>query len=161
MSAMATADITRRQLRFESLDDILRDAERLAARPHRTAGNWSYGQILRHLAKGADACFDGFGPTFVPWWARWFVAPVVKKRFLRETMRAGIKVPEKVTTLLPEADVSVAAGLQHLRQALARFQSETPDKPHPFLGRLRNKDEYVALMLRHSELHLSFVHPAG
>lgn len=155
---MATAEKIRRTLRYESLDDIVREAEELAGRAHRTTGNWTYGQILRHLAKGADACFDGFGDFRVPWWARWFIAPLVKKRFLRETMRAGIKVPENVSTLMPEAGVSVEEGLRHLRQALARFQTETPTRPHPFLGRLKNKDEYVALILRHSELHMSFVH---
>jgi hypothetical protein len=75
-------------------------------------------------------------------------------------MRAGINVPLKETTLLPDASITVEAALEHLRKAVARFDSEVPNKPHPFLGRLRNKDEYLALMLRHSELHLSFVHPA-
>ena len=158
---MAAIEVARRKLRFESLDDILREAEQMAARPHRTTGKWTYGQILRHLAKGCDACFDGFGdPTFVPWWARWFIAPLMKKRFLSETMRAGIKVPPNVTTLMPEVEVSVDEALMHLRKALDRFTSEEPSQPHPFLGRLRNKDEYVALVLRHSELHLSFVHRA-
>jgi len=156
---MATAEIARRKLRFESLDELLHEAEQMAGRPHRTTGKWTYGQILSHLAKGCDACFDGFGGFRVPWWARWLIAPLVKRRFLTKAMRAGIRVPLQETTLMPEPDVSVEQALVHLRQALARFKSEAPSKPHPFLGRLRNKEEYVALMLRHSELHLSFVHP--
>jgi hypothetical protein len=157
---MATAQIARRRLRFESLEDLLREAEQMAARPHRTTGKWTYGQILQHLAKGGDACFDGFGGFRAPWWARWFIAPVMKKRFLTQTMRAGINVPLSETTLMPAASISIEEALAHLRKAVARFESDVPNKPHPFLGRLRDRDEYVALMLRHSELHMGFVHPA-
>ena len=156
---MVTPYLERRKLTFYSLDDILRDAEQLAAAEHRTTGQWTYGQILHHMAKGADACFDGFGPTFVPWWARWFIAPLAKKRFLTTTMRAGIKVPPEVSQLTPDPQISVEAALAELRRALGRFERETPTMPHPFLGRLRNKQEYIQLQLRHSELHLSFVHP--
>jgi hypothetical protein len=157
---MATAEVSRRKLRFDSLQEMLRDAERLAERPHLTTGNWTYGQILSHLAKGADACFDGFGDFRAPWWARWFIAPLVKKRFISGTMRAGIQVPLSKTTLMPETDITVEEGLAHLRRAVARFDAEMPVQPHPFIGRLRSKDEYMALMLRHGELHLSFAHPA-
>ena len=157
---MAIARIERRTLSFQSLDDILRDAEQLAVSPQRTTGQWTCGQILHHLAKGADACFDGFGDnSFVPWWARWFIAPLMKKQFLNKTMRAGIKVPPEVTSLTPDPHISVAAALAELRRALGRFETETPTMPHPFLGRLKNKQEYIQLQLRHSELHLSFVHP--
>jgi hypothetical protein len=96
---MATTRVERRILTFRSLDDVLRDAEQLAARDHRTTGNWTYGQILHHLAKGADACFDGFGATFVPWWARWFIAPLVKKQFLMMRLVDGIFVNEFLTVL--------------------------------------------------------------
>jgi hypothetical protein len=160
VARMATAEIPRRKLRFDSLQGVLHDAEQLAARPHRTTGNWTYGQILSHLAKGADACFDGFGDFLAPWWARWFIAPLVKKRFITGTMRAGIQVPLSKTTLMPEPGITVEEGLAHLRRAMARFDAQTPGQPHPFIGRLRSREEYVALMLRHCELHLSFVHPA-
>jgi hypothetical protein len=46
-----------------------------------------------------------------------------------------------------------------LRKAIERFKTETPTAPHPFLGRMKNKEEYILLQLRHSELHMSFVHP--
>jgi len=137
---MTKVEAERRKLRFNSLADILDDAEQLAARKHRTTGSWTSAQILKHLALGADACFDGFGEFQAPWWARWFIAPLVKQRFLRETMRSGIKVPENVTTLMPPPGVTLDEGLSHLRQALRRFESESPTAPHPFLGRLKNKE---------------------
>jgi len=157
---MATTQTERRTLRFGLLEEVICDAEQLAERPHRTTGKWTYGQILSHLAKGADACFDGFGNFLAPWWARWFIAPLVKRRFINGPMRAGIQVPLSKTTLMPEPDISVDDGLAHLRRAMARFDAEMPGQPHPFIGKLRSRDEYVALMLRHCELHMSFVHPA-
>jgi len=156
---MATAQPDRRKIRYQSLADVLHDAERLATGQHRTTGNWSYGQILKHLAMSADACFDGFGDINVPWWARWFIAPLVKKQFLLQTMRAGVKLPRNAIRLLPPDDASVEEGLVHFRRALARFDIEAPTAPHPFLGKLRNKEEYLLLQLRHCELHMSFVHP--
>jgi hypothetical protein len=148
----------RRTLHYATLDELLRDAEQLASNGHRTTGKWTYGQILEHLAMGSDCFFDGFG-FMAPWWARWFIAPLVRGQFLNKTMRAGFQLPKQAERLLPQGDVAVEPALDHLRRSLARFQAETPAAPHPFLGRLRSKDEYIALQLRHSELHMSYVHP--
>jgi len=56
----------RRTLRFESLDEILAEVERLAiAKEVRPLGNWSSGQVVQHLAMTLDNSIDGF-PSFVP-----------------------------------------------------------------------------------------------
>ena len=155
------ASSERRIIHFESLDDVLRDAAQLAAVRHRTTGNWTLGQICEHLALASDACFDGFGDIQVPWWARWFIAPFVKKKFLLIEMRAGIQLPKTATRLLPASEVSVNDGLAHLRRSFARFECEIPAAAHPFLGKLKGKHEYVLRQLRHGELHLSHVFPAA
>lgn len=51
--------IGRRSLHFASLDEILAEAERLAAGRHRQLGNWTLGQILMHLARAGEAYIDG------------------------------------------------------------------------------------------------------
>ncbi len=48
----------RRAVRYEPFDEILANAEHLAARPTQTLGNWSVGQIFCHLAKSADVLID-------------------------------------------------------------------------------------------------------
>ncbi len=54
-STINTKQVTgRRVVRYESFDEILADAERLAVVPTRTLGNWSIGQIFSHLAKSSD-----------------------------------------------------------------------------------------------------------
>ena len=61
-AAIETAKVKeRRQLRFDSLDDIAAEVERLAAcRSIRAVGNWSSGQVLQHLALTMNNSIDGF-----------------------------------------------------------------------------------------------------
>jgi hypothetical protein len=156
MSAVA-APVTRRTLRFETFDQYLAEAERCAAVPHRLAGRWSYGQILTHLAQAIDCFYDGFGFQ-APWFARALIAPLVKNRVLTKGMSPGFNLPKTAKALQPSADISVADGLTHLRTALDRLNRQDPSHPHPFFGRM-TPDEVRQLMLRHAELHLSFVVP--
>lgn len=41
----------RRKLRFETIDDLEEESERLATADFECLGNWSLGQILSHLAR--------------------------------------------------------------------------------------------------------------
>jgi hypothetical protein len=54
----------RRALRFETVDDVLRDAELLAEAARRgtlrATGNWTLGQALAHLATWINMPFDGY-----------------------------------------------------------------------------------------------------
>jgi hypothetical protein len=148
----------RRKLHYTSLDDLQSDAERLAKGEFRTVGQWSYPQILDHLARTMTASLDGFGFK-APWWARTFIAPLAKNSFLTKPMRAGFKLPKSATALAPSADVSLSAAMENLRKAMTRCTGETPQAEHPFLGKLASQ-EWNALYLRHAELHMSFVIPA-
>ena len=59
--AVNTAEVVgRRTLHFSDFSQLLADAEFVATHPCRTIGNWSVGQILDHLAVGANCPFDGF-----------------------------------------------------------------------------------------------------
>ena len=49
-----TANPERRVLTFQSLDEVIADAERLAAGKVRTTGSHTFGQILNHLALSQD-----------------------------------------------------------------------------------------------------------
>lgn len=153
----ATNPPPRRHIEFRELSDILADARGLAARPCVAVGNWTFAQNLEHVAAAIDMGFDGTDFK-APWWARVLVAPLVKNWVLTRPMRSGFRLPRRAAALLPDPQVTLEAALAHLESAVARFESETPTHPHPFLGRL-TKDEYVQLHLRHAALHLSFVVP--
>ena len=148
----------RRTLHFADFSELLAEAERLSNAPCRTLGNWTTGEILHHLALAANGAFDGFGGFKAPWIVRYGIIPFIKNRFFTKTMPAGFQLPKRATGILPQPEISPQEGLDRLKQALARFSSEIPQHEHPALGKLAFQ-EWVALTLRHAELHLSFIIP--
>lgn len=155
--AATTAAPARRVVRYQSLAELLADAEQLAANGHRTIGNWSLGQILDHISRPMVRAIDGFGFK-APWFARALIAPFIKNSLITKGMRPGFKLPKNAESLLPPSDISVTAGLENLRKAIHRFEREPGRQPHPFLGNLASQ-EWLNLMLRHAELHMGFVLP--
>lgn len=149
----------RRKLQFADFSQLLADARQMAHTPVRTLGNWSAGQILDHLAEAANCPFDGYGSLRAPWYLRYFVVPFIKNNVLTRPMSPGFNLPQKATELLPQSDITPQEAYVKLERALARFATEIPRYPHPLLGTLAFQ-EWVALTLRHSEMHLSFIVPA-
>lgn len=143
----------RRSVRYASLPELLSDVENLAASEIRTLGNWSYGQILKHLAMSIDSSIDGTG-FMLPAPARWLMSLLMKKRFLTQPIPAGFK---SVAQFIPDK-TSVAEGLASLRSALERQQREPNRALHPAFGKL-SQAEWDAFNLRHAEVHMSFVVP--
>src|SRR5450432_411177 len=86
----------RRTLRFTSLDEITRDAGKLAAAEHegrlRKLGNWTLGQSCGHLAAWINYGFDGT-PAKIPWILRFFARPT-RKIFVYRPMRPGGRLPK-------------------------------------------------------------------
>ena len=83
---------SRRTVDYSTLEELRLDAEALAAGPYTTVGNWTYGQILQHLAQAMHASIDGF-PFGAPWYMR-LAAPLVKNSVLTNqyVLRAMIKL---------------------------------------------------------------------
>lgn len=71
----------RRTVRYASLSELLSDAEQLSAMKTRTLGNWSFGQILKHIAMSLDSSIDGAGFA-LPVPARWLMSLLMKRKFL-------------------------------------------------------------------------------
>ena len=146
----------RRELHFNSLDEILADVERLNQGKVRALGNWSPGQILKHLATPMNWCLDG-APVKAPFYIRifgWFI----KNRFPTQPMSAGFTLPKAMAEFLVPAATSWEDGLQMIRAAIGRMKTETTRFPSPFLGEL-TRDQWDQLHCRHCELHLSFLIP--
>ena len=152
---------TRRQLHFNSLDDILADLGLVEQwRDVRALGNWSPGQILQHLAIVMNKSIDGFGNLRPPLWVRVIVRLFFRRRFLTKPMAPGFKLPPEAVEELVPGPIRLQEGLDNLRQAIRRLQTETTRVPNVVLGPL-TIDEWNQLHCRHSELHLSFLVPAG
>lgn len=151
-----TKQVTRRTgIHYESLDDVLTDAEQLAGDQSKQLGNWSPGQVYSHLAKPMNASIDGFGFTIsAP--VRLILQLFMKRRFLRKSIPAGINggnfsSPQKV---------SDEQGLDDLRAAVKRQTEEPSRVEHPGLGKL-SREEWTNFHLRHAELHMSFLDGAS
>lgn len=158
MTPIDTSKVTgRRELRFERIDDILADAERLAQSGYEQLGNWSLGRICRHLATTMRMGLDGAG-RLQPWLVRVLARQLYFSRVLKHGMKAGFKVPARlIAVIAPEASDD-EQGLTELRQVLERWSREPQRHPHAFFGTL-SPQEWDTLSLRHAEMHLSFLRP--
>jgi len=146
----------RRTLHFANYDDILAEVERLDQGKVRALGNWSPGQVLKHLTGPMFWSLDG-APLQGPWYIRlfgWFM----KNRFVRMPMAPGFKLPEDFAMQLVPGATTWEDGLQAVRTALARMKAEPQRHPSPFLGAL-TLEQWEQLHCRHCELHLSFLLP--
>ena len=148
----------RRELHFETLDDIAADVERLAsARELKTLGNWTSGQIFDHVARIMHKSIDGFDGKMNPV-LRWLFNKLFKNYFISHKMSAGFKLSTKQGEEFIASSISHEEGLANLRLALGRLKSETKRVSSPFLGDM-TLEEWTKLHCRHSELHLSFLVP--
>src|ERR1700722_7218240 len=94
MSVNSKTVAGRRTLRFNSLDELIAEAERLVASPAtRMLGNWPLGQLLSHLAKSMDASIDGISFR-APLHLRLF-GLIVKKRMVHRGFPAGFTLPKE------------------------------------------------------------------
>ena len=149
----------RRQLRYDSYQDLLNDAERLAVSEVRTLGNWSLGQMLGHLARAMEMSIDG-ADFKAPWPVRFVVRLFFRQRFLSGPLPAGFRLSGAAHDAFVPGPMSSQSGLAELRRAIDRVHNETDRAPHPLLGEL-SLDEWDSLHLRHAELHMSFLTPVS
>ena len=143
----------RRQVQYASYADLLADAERLSKTKVKTLGNWSFGQILKHVAQSTDSSIDGSG-FVLPAPVRWIFTLLMKRKFLTQPIPAGFKAPKQYQ---PE-EISVEEALVLLRKAITRQETEQQRVMHPAFGMI-SKDEWTLFNLRHAEMHMSFVVP--
>ncbi len=150
--------IGRRNVRYESLDEFLGEAERMANSDVTLLGNWSLGQIFRHLAYAITGSACGF-TWRMPLPAIWVTRLIVKKNLLANGIKPGFRFFgfRRADVVWP-GETTTAEGLALLREAITRFKQEPTRHPHPILGRMR-ADEWDQFHLRHAELHMSFVVP--
>lgn len=148
----------RRALRFDTLEEVLAEAERLSSVQTETVGNWTEGQIFSHVATVMEKSMDGF-ENRLPFIVRW-VARLLKKRFLTRPMKSGFQIPSRFGKELLPKEVSASEGLEQLRRAIGRLQRVTKRAPSPVFGKM-TVGEWDQLHCRHAELHLSFIVPVG
>jgi hypothetical protein len=146
----------RRKLDYASLDEVVTDAERLSSGTIKTLGNWSPGQIFRHLAIAYNGSIDGFPPAF-PWFMR-MIGKALKRVFMKNPMPAGLKLPPKFAAVVLPSPTTTEEGLAELRLAVARLARESERAEHPIFGKI-SKEEWNSLHLKHANLHMGYLIP--
>ncbi len=146
----------RRTLRYEHLDEVMPDVERLL-NGHKTVGTWSLAQICRHLATVMRRVVDL--PASTPSDpSRW-----VSEEQKRQVLESG-RLPEGLpgpSEIMPPASLDQHEEAEGLRQAILHYRaSPGPVIPHRLFGPL-TKLEWDRLQLIHLAHHLSFAVPKG
>lgn len=156
------ADVTRRSLKFTSLDEAVRDAEHLLAVGYQATGKWTLAQCCFHLTQWLRFPMDGFprGPLAVRvmlWTLRNTIArPMYRKVVAKGEMpTGGPTVPQSLTT----ADAEDRPAVEALKEMVERWKAHTgPIHPSPIFGSL-TKDEAEPLQRIHMAHHLGFLVP--
>jgi hypothetical protein len=154
--------ITRRLLRFETLEEAVRDAEHLLAAGYDRAGQWDLAQCSHHLAVLMEYPLDGFPRFPFPlnvgnWILKHTVAPRMLKKILQSGVWPGGLPTDKRTVPVPGGNEAEAVA--RLGRAVQRLLSHTgPLQPSPLLGRL-DKETLVRLHRIHASHHLSYLIP--
>lgn len=147
----------RKRRRFASLDEVLSEARTLAEVPTKQLGNWSLGQICKHLGVAMEQSTCGQHPFKVPLLLR-FKARLARRMLLERGLPSGFELPPDGAKVLVPKPTSVDEGLVALQKGIERLGQTTNRVPHPVFGAM-NVAQWDLFHLRHSEMHLSFIVP--
>jgi hypothetical protein len=154
--------ISRRKLRFSTVDDALAESMRLAAAEREgglsTAGNWSLGQTLGHLATWANFALDGYPASVHPPAVVRLIARLLRNRVINKGMPPGMKIGRVPGGTLGTEQIPTDLGLSRFAEAMERLRNTAPTEPNPAFGPLTH-EQWINLNLRHAELHLGFFVP--
>ena len=144
----------RRKLNYGSYEELLADAQRMSAGAVKTLGNWSPGQIFKHLAIIYNGSIDGL-PVRFPWHFRMLVK-LFKNKLLSMDMPPGYQMRPGNAKITQPGPTSAEEGLAALRVAIERLQNESHRAKHPLMGNL-TREEWDKIHLKHASLHMSFL----
>ncbi len=160
MSKAIQKPTKRRELRFESIADVLRDLDAILEADRRGSlvalGTWTPGQIMTHLASWIEYGYDGYPMSKPMFLIRWILRLKLRS-MLHKRMPAGVRIPGIPNGTLGADPLPIEAGADRLRSALKRLESGEPCSfDSPAFGAMSHADR-ILLNLRHAELHLSFL----
>lgn len=124
----------------------------------RTTGNWTAGQVLNHCAIWVGYTVNGFPPELRPPWFVKIIGKMMKNRYLKGGLPKGARIPKIPGGTMGIDDMEFDAAKAKLRSAWDRLLVAKTTHPSPLFGPLARED-WIKGHLRHSELHLGFLHP--
>ncbi|MDA8746255.1 DUF1569 domain-containing protein [Rubripirellula amarantea] len=153
----------KRPLRFESLDDIIQEANQLLHTGYVSRGNWTLGQACFHLAEWTRFPMDGFPrPPFV---LRLVFSAMkglgIIKRMEATLLTEGFKAgtPTAPQTVVPSNEMTDQAGVDQLTEVIHRMKHfDGPLQPSPLFG-VMDREVWTKVTLLHAAHHLAFLEP--
>lgn len=153
----------KRELKFESLDEIVAEATRLRDSGYESKGNWNLSQTCSHLAEWSKFPMDGFPKP--PIFLRAIFGTLkmfgfverMKNDILTNGFKAGTPTAPQT---VPASDAhSDADGVAELAEVLERMKTfDGPLQPSPLFGPM-DRDLWQRITLLHAEHHLAFLVP--
>ena len=148
-----------RSLHFDRLEEAVAEVDRLAGSQVETTGNYTFGQILEHLARTFDIVSGHKELSFKPNLVMRTFARSMLSKILNGPPQPGFELPAAAQgEFWPESDVPIEEALKHFHEAFARYQATQPLPKHLFFGKM-SQEQHDQLQCRHCELHLGFVKP--
>ena len=152
----------RRDLKFDGLDQVIEDANRLLKQGYEQAGNWNLSQACGHLNDWMRFSMDGYPKPPLPIRAMlWMMKVTSGKRQFASVLKNGFReglptMPESV----PLADATEdAEAVSQLTDTINRLKThQGPLHPSPLYGDLTH-DQVVQLQLVHCAHHLRYLLP--
>ncbi len=148
----------RRELRYETLQDVVNEARQLAEQGYERAGEWQLGQVCNHLAGTINMSRDGF-PVGLP-------GPIKRVMRLIFFGRVQRRIPTRLRiptlpTLRQKESVPEEDGIDRLAAAIERLDEEDAQfVESPVFGKV-TRDQWKQFHLWHCEHHMSFLLPVG
>ncbi|MEM9416699.1 MAG: DUF1569 domain-containing protein [Planctomycetota bacterium] len=151
----------RRNLEFNTLDDILADAKALPAEGLTTTGKWTPAENVEHVSKVIGFATHGFPEGKAPAFQKMLFTTLLKlfgRKLLKVKIKPGVKFPAGMTFLEPEKGIAWDEAVRRLEQNIADAKTHKMTHPSPIAGELGH-EKWTLLHCRHAELHFSFIHP--
>ncbi len=145
----------RRQLDIDSYDAIIAELDRLEQAGYQRAGNWSLGQVCKHLSYYLRGSLEGYS-FMLPWIVRKLIGrPMLKRILTSRSMKAGSRtIPGSVFEPPEDEHAAVAEA----RELVQRLKQADQVHPSPMFGPL-TLSECEQLHTGHAAHHLSFLIP--
>lgn len=148
---------TRRELKFENLNEAIEDIKTLSSQGYDQVGNWNLAMICQHLSKTMRMTVEGADfkmPGIMQWVAR---------LFFKKTFMTGKPVKMKVSApaqLVPEETEEVEKWTTEFTFLANKILDDNTElvHQHPVFGKL-STEELRKLHGWHAAHHLSFLLP--
>ena len=152
----------RRQLKFENLDQVTEQINRLLTGGYTKTGNWDLSQVCRHLHDWMRYSLDGYPQAAAPIrLVLWLMKTTSGRRQFERVIKQGFKdkLPTMPNTVHKAGADDDQAAVEELTGTINRLKnSNGPIVPSPLYGPM-TYDEAVQLQLAHCAHHLSFLNP--